>query len=137
MPRAHFLLYALVSLANTLLPARGLWLGTITASSSADYLLSHNVPISERFDNVETALRALSAGDIHLLVYDRAVLEYFIAQLQLEKKTTLLPVRFNQQYRSFYLPKRSPHLEWINPLLVRKLNEASWQDLLRKYALDE
>jgi len=64
-------------------------------------------------------------------------MDYFISQLQLSNKVTLLPVNFNKQYRSFFLPKGSSHLEWLNPLLVRKINEASWQDLLKKYGLRE
>jgi len=55
--------------------------------------------------------------------------------MQLTNKVSLLPVNFNKQYRSFLLPKNSKHLAWINPILVRKINNPSWQDLLNKYNL--
>lgn len=78
---------------------------------------------------------ALTGKEIEVLLYDKPVLDYLIDKLQLSNKVSLLPVNFNKQYKSFFLPKNSPHLSWVNPLLVRKINEASWQDMLKKYNL--
>jgi len=110
-------------------------IGTVYASSSEDFLINHDIPTHALYDDIQEALLALSAHEIEVLLYDRTVLEYFIIQLQISNKVTLLPVSFNQQYRSFFLPRNSPHLSWINPLLVRRINEASWQELLKKYNL--
>jgi len=110
-------------------------IGSVYASSSEDFLNNNQITIQALYDNVEESLLALSAHDIEVLIYDKTVLDYFISQLQLSNKVTLLPVYFNQQYRSFFLPRNSPDLSWINPLLVRKINEASWPDLLKKYRL--
>lgn len=110
-------------------------IGSIYASSSEDFLHSNGVGIQELYPDIQQALLALSARDIEVLVYDKTVLDYFISQLQLSGKVSLLQVSFNQQYRSFLLPRNSPHLLWINPLLVRKINEASWPEMLKKYNL--
>lgn len=110
-------------------------IGSVQASSSEDFLNNNDVPIHALYDDVQESLLALSVSEIEVLLFDHTVLDYFISQLQLTEKVSLLPVYFNQQYRSFFLPKESPHLSWINPLLVRKINEASWTDLLKKYNL--
>jgi len=110
-------------------------IGSINASSSEAFLLSNDIEINVLYENVEESLLALSAKDIEVLLYDKTVLDYFISRLQLSNKVVLLPVNFNKQYRSFFLPKNSPHLSWINPLLVRTINEPTWQELLTKYSL--
>lgn len=110
-------------------------IGSVNASSSEAFLRSNDIEISVLYENVEEALLALSAQNIEVLLYDKTVLDYFISRLQLNNKVVLLPANFNKQYRSFFLPKNSPHLSWINQLLVRTINEATWQDLLIKYNL--
>jgi ABC-type amino acid transport substrate-binding protein len=110
-------------------------IGSIYASSSEAFLKNNNISIQELYPDIEQALFALSAQDIEVLVYDKTVLDYSISQLQLSKKVSLLQVSFNQQYRSFFLPGDSPHHSWINPLLVRRINDTSWPELLNKYNL--
>ncbi len=112
-------------------------IGSVYASSSEDFLLNHEINIYQEYESPEAALRGLANKEIEILLYDKTVLDYMISQLQLANKVSLLPVNFNKQYRSFFLPKNSPHTQWINPILVRSINEASWQDLLRKYNLKE
>jgi len=110
-------------------------IGSVFASSGEDYLKRNQIEISILYDDVQTSLLALSARKIEVLVYDKTVLDYLITKMQLTNKVSLLPVNFNKQYRSFLLPKNSKHLAWINPILVRKINNPSWQDLLNKYNL--
>ena len=112
-------------------------IGVVYASSSKDFLLNHDIKIHQEFEGPEAALRGLANKEIEILLYDKTVLDYMITQLQLANKVSMLPVNFNKQYRSFFLPKDSPNTKWINPILVRNINEASWQDLLRKYNLQE
>jgi len=111
------------------------YIGSIYASSSEEFLNNNNISVQTLYPDIEKALRALSAHRIEVLVYDKTVLDYNISQLQLSNKVSLLQVSFNQQYRSFFLPRNSPHLNWINPLLVKKIHEASWPELLKKYNL--
>jgi len=110
-------------------------IGSVNGSSSETFLRSNDIEINTLYEDIEEALLALSAKDVEVLLYDKTVLDYFISRLQLSNKVVLLPVNFNKQYRSFFLPRNSPHLEWINPLLVRTINEATWQELLKKYNL--
>jgi len=110
-------------------------IGTIYGSSSQDFLQNNQIRISQVYDNVSESLHSLAMSQIEVLVYDKTVLDYFISQQQLSNKVSLLPVYFNQQYMSFFLPKKSPHLSWINPILVSKINEAGWLNLLQKYNL--
>lgn len=110
-------------------------IGSVNASISEAYLRSNNININTLYEDVEEALLALSANDIEVLLYDKTVLDYFISRMQLNNKVVLLPLSFHNQYRSFFLPRNSPHLSWINPLLVRAINEATWQELLKKYNL--
>jgi ABC-type amino acid transport substrate-binding protein len=112
-------------------------IGSIYSSSSEDFLRANEIAIGGLYKDVHESLLALSSNDIEVLVYDKPVLDYYIGQLQLSNKVTLLGINFNKQYMSFFLPKQSPHLQWINPLLVRKINEPSWQELLKKYNLHE
>ena len=110
-------------------------IGSVYASSSEEFLNNNDISIQTLYLDIEEALHALSAQHIEVLVYDKTVLDYSISQLQLSNKVSLLQVSFNQQYRSFFLPRNSHHLNWINPLLVQKINEASWPELMKKYNL--
>ena len=110
-------------------------IGTVYASSSEDFLHLNQIEGLVLYDKIEEALGELAVRNIEVLVYDKTVMDYYISQLQLSDKVSLLPIRFNQQYKSFFLPKDSPLMPWVNPLLVRKINEASWEDLLKAYNL--
>lgn len=110
-------------------------IASVHGSSSEAFLKQNEIKPQAMFEDVENALLALAARKTEVLVYDKTVLDYLIGKMQLESKTVLLPISFNQQYKSFFLPKNSKHLEWINPLLVRKINQKSWQELLQDYNL--
>ncbi len=111
--------------------------GTVYGSSSEDFLNRNGLAVHTRYEDPEQALRGLAAKEVEVLLYDKTVLDYLIGKLQLENKVSLLPVNFNKQYRSYFLPKNSPLLEWLDPLLVRQLNEVSWPEMLKKYNLHE
>ncbi len=110
-------------------------LASVHGSSGEDFLKQNGIKAKVLYDNVENSLLALSANKVKVLLYDKTALQYLIGKMQLDGKVFLLPVNFNQQYKSFFLPKNSQHLEWINPLLVRKINQKSWQELLHSYNL--
>jgi len=110
-------------------------IGSVMSSNSEAFLKQNNILPDILYKDVQQSLNALSARDIEVLVHDKSVLDYYISRLQLKNKVVLLPVNFNQQYQSFFLPKNSPHHSWVNALLVRSINEASWQELMMKYNL--
>jgi polar amino acid transport system substrate-binding protein len=110
-------------------------IGSVIGSSSEDFLRRNQVASPFLYPDAEKALLALAAGEIEVLVYDKTILDYLIGRLQLTNKVSLLPVSFNKQYRSFFLPKNSELRTWVYPLLARQINEPSWQELLEKYNL--
>ena len=111
--------------------------GTVYSSSSEDFLLSNKVGIDRMYDDIESAIGEIASNELDLLVYDKAVLNYFISTENLDNKVTLLPVSFNKQYRSFFLPKNSSNYNWINEDLVKEINYTSFNDLLSQYHLSE
>lgn len=112
-------------------------IGSVHGSSGANFLGQNDIQDLILYDDVESALLDLylSSRKLEVLVFDKTVLEYLVGEKQLKGKVFILPVNFHQQYKSFFLPKDSEHLEWINPLLVRKINEKSWSELLHNYNL--
>lgn len=111
-------------------------LGSISTSSSEDFLISHGIKLSKSFDSPLQALEALSRGEVEVVVYDKTVMRYLINHNQLGGQVSLLPVTFNKQYRSFLMPKGSAIFQQVNPLLVKRINQASWREVLQRYNLD-
>jgi len=111
-------------------------IGTVGDTSGEDFLVSHDIFPTETYDTPLEALRALARREVDIVVYDKTVMRFLINEHQFSGKAHLLPVTFNKQYRSFLLPKKSPLYEAINPLLVSRINRASWQEVLRRYNLE-
>ena len=111
--------------------------GTVGASSGEDFLILNHFDTYRSYGNPTQALQALVRKDVEVVVFDKTILKYLINYHQLENRILLLPVTFNKQYRSFILPKDSPLFNTINPLLVQRINQASWQEVLRRYNLGE
>jgi len=63
-------------------------------------------------------------------------MRYLISRHELSSKIQLLPVTFNKQYRTFLLPKGSPLYEAINPVLVSRIHQADWPEVLKRYELE-
>lgn len=112
-------------------------IGTVLGSSSDFFLKNQNVQASQLYESPVYALKGLANKEIEVLLYDKAVLEYLLVDLQLSHRVTCLPVNFNKQYRSFLLPKNSPAISWVNPLLVKHINMPDWQEVLKKYNLQD
>lgn len=110
-------------------------LGTVGATLSEDFLLRHEIIPSHSYENPAQALQALAGKEVDALVYDKTVMRYLISRKELEGQVQLLPVTFNKQYRTFLLPKGSRLYEAINPVLVSRIHQADWPEVLRKYEL--
>ncbi len=112
-------------------------IGTISYSSSEDYLVSHKIRPHKTYDNVLKGLKELAEDKIDVFVYDKSVMQYMLNEHNLKEELRILPITFNTQYRSFLMPKKSPLLEKINPELVDKISIPSWQKVLEKYNLSD
>ncbi len=111
-------------------------LGTVGATGSEDFLVRHDILPMESYDSPLAALRALSQKEVDAIVYDKTVMRYLISKHELDSKVQLLPVTFNKQYRTFLLPKDSPLYESINPVLVKRIHQADWPEVLKRYELE-
>lgn len=112
-------------------------IATVRATSGEDFLLSHEVIPTITYETPLQALQALARREADVVVYDKTVMRYLMTQHKLDSKIQLLPVTFNKQYRSFLFPKGSPYHQAVNPVLVSRINRVSWQEVLRRYNLQE
>lgn len=110
-------------------------LGTIYGSSAYDFLNRHNIEIGTIYDSAEEGLKGLSQKEINVLVYDKTVLDYLINTNQLNEDINLLPVSFNKQYQSIFMPKKNDLMERVNPEIISAIGDIKWEEVLREYNL--
>ncbi len=111
--------------------------GVVGASEGEDFLREENMTPSETYRRPIQALRALARKDIHILLHDKTSMEYLIQTNRLQDRVQLLPLAFNKQYCSFLMPKSHPDFDAVNRSIVKYIGEPSWQDILKKYNLDD
>ena len=63
-------------------------------------------------------------------------MEYLIRTNQLETKVNLLPLGFEDRYRSFMLPKSHPIYEDLNLKLIENIQEPTWKEVLALYTTE-
>jgi len=111
-------------------------IGTVNATSSEDFLVSHDLLPTHEYETPRAALQALARQEVDVTVYDRTVMRYPINREELDGSVELLPVTFNKQYRSFLMPRGSTLRRRLDPLLVQRINQADWREVLRTYNLE-
>ena len=112
-------------------------IGVVGASEGEDFMVQHEMNPHTMYRTPLQALRALARRDINALISDKTSLEYLIQTNQLENKLELLPLTFNRHYRCFMMPKKHSDFDEVNKLLVKHIQELSWNEILKKYNLDE
>jgi len=105
--------------------------GTVPASTSEAYLRAHRVQY-HAYATVLDGLHALAAGKLDAVVYDAPLLRYLVAK-ELQGRVTVLPSTFERQYYGIALPSGSPWREKIDVLLLEKIRQPAWHDLLYRY----
>ena len=110
--------------------------GSIKSSTSDIYLLNKEIE-HINFSNIKNGLEAIINNRIAAFVYDEPILRYTISENNFQKEITILPSKFNTQYYSFSLPRKSDLLDKINPLLLKEINSPHWSDILSRYNLSE
>lgn len=111
-------------------------IGVVGATEGEDFLVRNNLTASQIYRTPIQALRALTQKDIQALVHDKTAMEYLIQTNQMQNKAQLLPMSFNKQYRSFIMPKTHPKFQEINKRLIARIQELSWNDILKNYNLE-
>lgn len=103
--------------------------GTVPDSTSANYLESHRVR-SQNYDDVTTALDALSKGSIDAVVYDEPILRYWVLNHPTDETLKVLPFTFVRQDYGFALPSKNQLREDINIAMLQIITSEEWKDYL-------
>ncbi|NBC23560.1 MAG: transporter substrate-binding domain-containing protein [Gammaproteobacteria bacterium] len=112
----------------------GLRVGTVTGSTSEDYLNGIGArPLAE--GRLETALEDLAANRLDAVVYDAPVLDYLIQQRH-AGELQILPAEFNKESYAIALTEDTERLEPINLALLEITASADWQAIRRRYLGD-
>lgn len=111
-------------------------IGSIKSSTSDTYLKNKEIE-HINFPNVKYGLEAINKNRIAAFVYDEPILKYSISENNLQRDIIILPRKFNTQYYSFSLPKKSSLLDKFNPFLLKEINSQGWSDILSRYNLFE
>ncbi len=108
-------------------------IGVVGTSESEAFLHANGMQAYEIYRYPLQALRALARKDVHVVVHDRISLEYLISANKLDTKLRLLPLGFQDRYRSFMLPKGHPYFEELNYQVMTRIQQPSWAEVLSKY----
>jgi polar amino acid transport system substrate-binding protein len=110
--------------------------GSVEGSASKIFLTNHFIK-SKDYKSSALGLKALANKEIEAFVYDEPILRHEIERDSLSSKLRVLPFRFNTQYYSFGLPKGSPLIDKINPVLLESIEDVGWKAVLSDYDLVE
>ncbi len=109
---------------------RKIHLGTFTDSSTAEYLEKNHI---DYVAFTRTGLfEALKDGKIQAIIYDEPFLRY-VTRTQYPGQFTVIPLNVDPQLYAFALREENPLRESINRVLLRKIHEPAWHDLLYRY----
>jgi len=114
------------------LPGRAV--GTVSSSTSADYLDEHFISATV-FPDIRQALDAVATGRLDAAVYDAPVLRY-VSTSQLAGKIDVLPGVFQRQDYGIALRPGSPLREDLNRVLLRWISRPEWERMLFRYLGD-
>jgi polar amino acid transport system substrate-binding protein len=105
--------------------------GTLKASTAADWLTKEHIPPTE-FQKVDDALAALQAGQIEAVVYDAPVLAYFASHEGRGKVVLVGPV-FKRENYGIVFPRGSVLRKPINAALLRLRENGVFDDIYNKW----
>jgi polar amino acid transport system substrate-binding protein len=109
---------------------RKIHVGTFANSSTAQFLESSHIdyltfPRAGLF-------KALEQGKIQAILYDEPFLRY-VTRTQYPGEFNVIPLNVDPQLYAFALREGNPMRESINRVLLRKIHEPAWQNLLYHY----
>jgi polar amino acid transport system substrate-binding protein len=109
---------------------RRIHVATFADSSTAQFLQSNHIDyVTFPRDGL---FQALEKGNIQAVVYDEPFLRY-VTRTQYPGKFNVIPLNSDPQLYAFALREGSPLRESINRVLLRKIHEPAWNDLLYHY----
>ena len=107
------------------------WVGTVAGSASEEYLKEDRIAFKE-YPTLLEGLRAVAKGEVDAVVYDAPLLRY-MARTELRGKISVLPITFERQDYSIALPTGSPLREPISLVILEKIHEPVWDEILERY----
>jgi polar amino acid transport system substrate-binding protein len=109
---------------------RQIRIGTFADSSTVQYLDANHIDYQamER----DKLFKALAKGKIQAVLYDEPFLRY-VVRTQYPDQFTVLPLHLDPQLYAFAVRENSALREPINRVLLRKIHEPAWRDILYRY----
>jgi ABC-type amino acid transport substrate-binding protein len=109
---------------------RKIHVGTFIDCTTAQYLQSGHI---DYITSSRTGLfKSLKQGKIQAIVFDEPFLRY-VVRTEYPGQFTVIPLNVDPQLYAFALREGSPLRESINRVLLRKIHEPAWSDLLYRY----
>jgi ABC-type amino acid transport substrate-binding protein len=105
---------------------------TVPGSTSENYLRQQRMTM-KRYATPREGLQALARGEVDAMIYDAPLLHYLVSTDDMQGKVEVLPMTFDQQAYGMALPTGSPLREPINWVLLAKIRQPGWQDILYRY----
>jgi len=105
--------------------------GSVANSSGGEYLDRQKVPY-RAYDNIDAALEALLNGEIKVLVYNTPVLRYYQHHVYPEQ-ILVGPKQLMKNNMGIALQPGSPYREEIDRVLLRRVAEEEWQQVIYRY----
>ncbi len=119
------------SLTNKVQEARDLAsvkTATIKGSTSATWLATLRIPYRTS-SSIESLLKELDQGKWDAVVYDKPVLEYYVAIDNLHR-VDILKATFTRENYGIALPQHAPYREKFDVTLLELTQSTAWQDQL-------
>lgn len=107
----------------------------VGASPASDFLQLKSFENTKLYRSPQEALYALSKKEVNAFVHDRTTMHHLIQQLQLQENVKLLPLSFEEGYRSFMMPKNHVFFDTLNQEVIFQIQQDSWANLLLNYGL--
>ena len=107
----------------------------VGASPASDFLQLKSFENIKLYRSPQEALFALSKKEVNALVHDRTTMHHLIQQLELQENVQLLPLTFEEGYRSFIMPKNHVFFDTLNQEVIFQIQQDSWTKLLLNYGL--
>lgn len=112
--------------------------GTITNSSTSQFLKDHFFKNVKSYDGVVSGLEGLNAGEITAFMYDEPIMKYRIQEDSTLQTLQVLPVKFDVQFYAFGLARKRTLVEQaISQRILEIMETQEWEVVLNEYGLTE
>ena len=106
-------------------------MGTVADTTSEEYLRGQHLA-HRTYPTTRDGLNALAQGELEAMVYDAPLLRY-LTMTEFQTTVAVLPVTFDRQDYGIAFPTGSPLREPVNRLLLKKIRQDAWQEVLMRY----